>query len=143
MVPGLEEAQSVFRDLWFGSDIRSNKFLTNMIRLAENGKPVTFLDNPSLLNLDPPDHTRLRQLVAQGFVLKQMLSLEPRIESIVNRCLDSVDPVNGRFDFVTQLAKSLPAIVIAELLGLPETDLPQFQAMSEGLCITAIGNDER
>lgn len=144
MVLGFEEAQAVFRDPRFGSDIRSNKFLTNIIRLAADGKPVTFLDNPSLLNINPPDHTRLRKLVVKGFVQKQMLSLEPRIKSIVNRCLDSVDPVTGRFDIVTQLAKPLPAVVIAELLGLPETDLPQFQAMSEGLLgITAIGNDEQ
>lgn len=144
LVLGFEEAQAVFRDPRFGSDIRDNKFLTNMIRLAADGRPVTFLDNPSLLNLDPPDHTRLRKLVAQGFVQKLMLSLEPRIDAIVNRCLDALDPVTGQYDVVTQLAKPLPAIVIAELLGLPEEDLPRFQELSEGLLgITAIGDDEK
>lgn len=143
MVLGFEEAQALFKDQRFGSDIRKNKFLSSMLRFASDGRSVMFLDNPTLLNLDPPDHTRLRKLVAQGFLHKFVLSMEPRIASIVRQCLDEYDPASGQFDIVRQLAKPLPAIVIAELLGLPESDLPRFQKLSEELLgLTAIGNDE-
>ncbi len=144
MVLGFEEAQTVFRDQRFGSDIRKNKFLVSVLRLASDGRPVSFIDNPTLLNLDPPDHTRLRKLVSKGFLHKFILSLEPRIGAIVNQCLNSYEPESGQFDILTQLAKPLPAIVIAELLGLPATDLPRFQQLSEHLLgLTAIGNDEK
>lgn len=70
--------------------------------------------------------------------------MEPGIVSIVRRCLDEYDPASGQFDVVQQLAKPLPAIVIAELLGLPETDLSRFHKLSEDLLgLTAIGDDEK
>jgi cytochrome P450 len=57
--------------------------------------------------------------------------------------LDEYDPAGGQFDIVGQLAKPLPAIVIVKLLGLPESDLPRFQKLSEEvLDLTAIGNDQ-
>jgi cytochrome P450 len=95
-----------------------------------------------MINRDPPDHTRLRKLVQQGFLHKYIQSLEPRIESIVARCLDSYDSESGQFDILEQLARPLPAIVIAEMLGLPEKDMPMFQEMSGRLLgLTALGND--
>jgi pimeloyl-[acyl-carrier protein] synthase len=143
MVLGFDEAQEVFRDQRFGSDLRKNKFLSNAIRFASNGRKVALLDDPTMLNLDPPDHTRLRKLVSHGFLHKHILSLEPMIKDIVTRCLNDYDASTGKYDIVTQIAKPLPAIVIAELLGLPETDLPKFQKQSELLLgMSAIGDDE-
>lgn len=142
MVLGFEEVQTIFKDPRFGTDIRKNSFLSRMFRLGADGRTITFLDNPTMLNLDPPDHTRLRKLVSQGFLHKFILSLEPRIEAIVQQCLDDYDRASGQYDIVEQLAKPLPAIVIAELLGLPEDDLPRFQRLSDDLIgLTAFGND--
>ena len=143
VVLGFEEAQALFKDSRFGSDIRKNKFLSRMMRIAADGRKVSFLDDPTMLNLDPPDHTRLRKLAQQGFLHKYVMSMEPRIESIVQGCLDRYDPESGRYDIVEQLARPVPAIVIAEMLGLPEQDLDRFQDMSNRLLgLTAIGNDE-
>ncbi len=144
MVLGFDEAQEVFKDTSrFSSDLRKNKFLSRMIRIASDGRQNTFLDNPTMLQMDPPDHTRLRKLAQQGFLHKYILSLEPQIASIVKRCLDAHDPESDQFDIVTQLAKPLPAIVIGEMLGLPEEDLAEFQEMSNRLLgLTAIGDDE-
>lgn len=143
LVLGFDEVQAVFKDPRFGADMRKNRFVVNMLRLAADGKPVSYLDSPTMLNLDPPDHTRLRKLVRQGFVQKTILALEPRIEELVRQCLDSHDPSTGQFDVMQQLAQPLPVIVIAELLGLPEADLPMFHELSEGLIgLTALGNDE-
>ncbi len=143
MVLGFEEVQALFNDRRFGSDLRKNTFLTKTLRLAADGQQISFLDSPTMLNLDPPDHTRLRKLVSQGFVHKFIMSLEPRIEDIVDRCLDSYDTASGQFDIMEQLARPLPAIVIGELLGLPEADIPRFQELSSDLLgLTAIGNTE-
>jgi len=140
---GFEEVQSLFQDPRFGADMRKNGFVVNMLRMAAAGKPVSFLDSPTMLNLDPPDHTRLRKLVTKGFVQKTILALEPRIEFIIKNCLDSYDAASGQFDVMQQLAQPLPVIVIAELLGLPKKDLKRFQELSEDLLgLTALGNDE-
>lgn len=143
MVLGFEEAQQLFKDTRFSSDTRKNKFITRAMKTASPDGRVPFLDNPTLLQLDPPDHTRLRKLVNHGFNHKYILAMEPRIADIVNDCLDSCDVATGQFDIVQQLAKPLPAIVIAELLGLPSEDLQYFQDLSNRfLGVTAIGNDE-
>ncbi len=85
-----------------------------------------------MLNLDPPDHSRIRRLVSQGFMHKFIQSLEPRIRLIVDDCLRRADN-DATFDIVATLAKPLPAIVIAEMMGLPESDHARFQAWSEDL----------
>ncbi len=143
-VLGFDETQALLKDTRFSSDLRKNSFFTKMIKVAADGRPVTFIDNPTLVNLDQPDHTRLRKLAQQGFLHKYIQSLEPKIESIVEKCLDDYDSGTGRYDIVEQLAKPLPAIVIAQLLGLPEEDLERFQDMSARLLgISAIGNNEK
>jgi cytochrome P450 len=142
LVMGFEEVQALFLDPRFSSDIRTNKFISRVIKAAAGGRRVPLLDDPTMINRDPPDHTRLRKLVQQGFLHKYIQSLEPRIESIVARCLDSYDSESGQFDILEQLARPLPAIVIAEMLGLPEKDMPMFQEMSGRLLgLTALGND--
>jgi len=143
LVFGFEEAQALFLDTRFSSDVRTNKFISRLVRAAAGGGRVSLLDDPNMVNRDPPDHTRLRKLVQQGFLHKYVQSMEPRIASIVAKCLDSYDPQTGQFDILEQLARPLPAIVIAEMLGLPEKDLPRFQELSNRLLgLTALGNDE-
>ncbi len=83
-----------------------------------------------MLSLDPPDHTRLRKLVSRGFLYKFIQSLEPRIQVIVDGCFDKVGREPG-FDVIDCLAKPLPVIVIAEMMGLPDSDHKQFETWSE------------
>jgi cytochrome P450 len=84
---------------------------------------------PSLLFLDPPDHTRLRALVQQAFTPRALEALTPRIRQIAVNLLDRVsDPTS--FEVMETLARPLPMIVMAELLGVPTQDLAQFQAWS-------------
>ena len=133
MVLGFDAAQAIFKDPRFGSDMRRNKFLVRLLRAGANGQPVQPLDNPSMLTLDAPDHTRLRKLASRGFLNKYIQSLQPQIEAIVDRCLSGIDDGASSFDVIEQLAKPLPAIVIAEMLGLPEADREQFQAWSNDM----------
>jgi pimeloyl-[acyl-carrier protein] synthase len=144
MVLGFDAVQSAFTDPRFSSDMRNNQFLVNILRAAADGKKVHMLDEPSMLNLDAPDHSRLRKLVSHGFLRKYILSLEPNIKRIVDECLTGIDPDATQFDLMEVLAKPLPAIVIAELLGLPVSDREQFQIWSDELLgLTVIDDPEK
>jgi len=82
-----------------------------------------------LLDREPPDHTRIKALVMKAFSPQRVESLRPRIESIVNRLLDSADQA-GRMDLHHDLAEPLPVTVIAELLGVPDADRHKLRPWS-------------
>ncbi|MEJ2291970.1 MAG: cytochrome P450 [Deinococcales bacterium] len=82
---------------------------------------------PSMLFLDPPDHTRLRALVNKAFTPRVVHDLRPRIEGISASLLDDAAGQGG-MDVVQDFAFPLPAMVIAELLGVPTTDRERFKA---------------
>ncbi len=131
LVTGFEEVQQLMRSENMSNDLRSSKFMVRLVKSAVGSGRVPTIDNPSMLNQDPPDHTRLRRLVNEGFTHKFVQSLEPRIEAICTKLLDDVG--SREFDVVQALAKPLPAIVIAEMLGVPERDYEQFQRCSADL----------
>src|SRR5215469_2565425 len=78
-----------------------------------------------LLFLDPPDHTRLRGLVSKAFTPRLVEALRPRMIKLADELLDPVQEA-GQMDVISNLAYPLPAIVIAELLGVPPEDREQF-----------------
>lgn len=78
------------------------------------------VDPPSLLALDPPDHTRHRKLVARAFTARRVAALHDRIEQIAEDLLDTIESEGGGpFDLVDRYAARLPVAVIADLLGVP------------------------
>lgn len=79
--------------------------------------------------IDPPDHTRLRALVSSAFTPRMIRGLRPRIQAIVDELLDRVQAA-GQMDLIADFAFPLPAIVIAEMLGLPPGDREQFKQWS-------------
>ena len=85
------------------------------------------VSGPHVLALDPPDHTRLRKLVAPEFTARRVESLRPRIQRITDELLDAMLPA-GQGDLVDGLAFPLPIIVICELLGVPHADRDVFRA---------------
>ncbi len=92
-------------------------------------------DTHSMLMLDPPDHTRMRSLVSLAFTPKALEAWRPRIEAIVDRLLDEASP-SGQVDMLDALAVPLPTTVIAEMLGVPTDDLPQFKVWSDDVSRT-------
>ncbi|MEV7339523.1 cytochrome P450 [Streptomyces sp. NPDC093544] len=104
-------------------------------RLAKDGEKigVTFLDEELigkyLLVADPPQHTRLRALIAREFTMRRVETLRPRVQEITDELLDAMLP-RGRADLVESLAYPLPLTVICELLGVPEIDRAAFRALS-------------
>ncbi|MER5999719.1 cytochrome P450 [Nonomuraea angiospora] len=77
----------------------------------------------NMLFVDPPDHARLRRLVGKVFTAGRVQALRPRVEQISASLLDKVGP---EFDLLHDYAVPLPAMVIGELLGIPENDWPQL-----------------
>lgn len=75
----------------------------------------------TLMEFDPPDHTRLRRLVQPGFTPKVVATYESAFRSLVGHVLDDVLAM-GEFDFVTEIARELPIRMLCRLLGVPESD---------------------
>jgi cytochrome P450 len=74
-----------------------------------------------MIDMEPPDHTRLRRLVSAAFTPRTVESLRPRIEAIVETAIDGALAL-GEFDLIADLLELVPVAVIAELLGIPEAD---------------------
>ena len=83
----------------------------------------------SMLDRDPPDHTRLRRLVSKAFTPGAVQALRPRISGLVDGMLDAAQR-EGRVDLVDALAFPLPFAVIAEMLGTPPADHERIRALS-------------
>jgi cytochrome P450 len=86
----------------------------------------------SMLDRDPPDHTRLRRLVSQAFTPKRVENLMPAIESLVDDALDQMAD-EGTVNLIDALAFPLPFAVITEMLGMPETDVNRLRELSSVL----------
>ena len=83
--------------------------------------PFRRISQHSMFDKEPPDHTRLRSLVHKAFTPRRVENLRGQIEAIANDLLDAAQ-AKGSFDILEDVAVPLPVGVIAELLGVPETD---------------------
>ncbi len=70
---------------------------------------------------DPPEHTRVRSLVVKAFTLRRVEAMRPQIAAIAERLLDRLEGRRG-FELIGEIAHPLPAIVICEMLGVPEAE---------------------
>jgi cytochrome P450 len=88
----------------------------------------------TLLTMDAPDHTRLRRLVLKAFTPRVVERLRGQIQAVVDSLLDDATAQPGdQFDVMADLAAPLPAIVIAQLLGIPADDWATFKRWSDGI----------
>jgi len=87
------------------------------------------MDGLSMLDRDPPDHTRLRKLVSKAFTPRAIQALQPRIAELVDAMLDAAER-QGQVDVVEALAFPLPFAVIAEMLGTPSADQDRIRQLS-------------
>ena len=104
---------------------RWNDFTSHLgIRLEEMDAEETEARR-TLMELDPPDHTRLRRLVNRGFTRMTVESYEEPIRELTARILDEALAL-GEFDFVTEVARVLPMRMLGRLLGVPDDHAEQL-----------------
>ena len=118
------DVDAILRDhRYFGNDPRTGTLSSRQQAMLPPPDEFT------MLFLDPPDHTRLRALVNKAFTRKVVDDLEPRIRGILATLLDDIEDPAG-FDLMQAVARPLPVIVIAEMLGVPPQDRERFRFWS-------------
>lgn len=124
LVTRYADVLTVLKDERFGNDW-SPKMPWMLRHFA---RPIT----QSMLNRDPPDHGRLRNLVSKAFTPRRIEQMGQRIETVCEQLLDQVAP-GGRLELVRGYALPIPITIIAELLGVPTRDRLRFHAWSRSL----------
>lgn len=139
VVLGYDAARQALNDPRISKDM--------LAALAGNGNVVAEgLPGPAfsrhMLNVDPPDHTRLRRLVSRAFVPGRIAALEPAIRGIAGRLLDDLDAAgpDATVDLIEGYAYPLPFGVIGELLGIPAADRPRLHAWFQVLLSGWVGD---
>ncbi|WP_179380448.1 cytochrome P450 [Jannaschia marina] len=89
------------------------------------------VEDHSMLELEPPRHTRLRAQVLRAFTSRRVNALAPEIEALAHALVD--DFPEGPFDLLDAFARPLPVRVIARLLGVPEADAPHLLDWSNAM----------
>ena len=88
---------------------------------------------PSIIAMDPPEHTPLRKLAGQAFTPSVTRSLEPKIQDIINRLIDEIEARGKQFDFVADFAAYVPVSVTAELIGIDPSRRENFKVWTMDL----------
>lgn len=89
-----------------------------------------------ILAMDPPDHTRLRTLVAKAFTVHQVEKLRPSVRRLTHELLDELEAAGPPVDLVDRYALPIPVGVICRLLGVPVEDRPKFRVWSDAALST-------
>jgi len=121
------EASLVLRDKRFGKDYVERTIRRYGPKIME--EPVFRNFALTMLQQDPPDHTRLRGLVAKAFTARRVEDMRPRIQEIVDENLDRIIP-QGKMDLIEDFAYRLPVTVICDMLGIPAEHREMFHSGS-------------
>ncbi len=129
-----EDVHTVLRDPSTSVEVANATGPTNRGELLASLSPERAQrGTKAILNLDPPDHTRLRRLVSKAFTPRTVERLRPRVDALVDGLLDEAATAEGPVDLIAALAFPLPFAVISEMLGMPEGDTDQLREWSHTL----------
>ena len=123
VIPHFEDVNGLLRDRRFG------RTYLHLATHAEMGRPddhdytapFWHLIRNGILDMEPPDHTRVRRLVAKAFTPRRVEELRPTVQRLMDGLVGEVLGA-GEVDLISSVAEPLPVTVIAELLGIPEAD---------------------
>ncbi|MFJ4513123.1 cytochrome P450 [Streptomyces sp. NPDC088816] len=96
-------------------------------------EPFHVLNDHGMLDLEPPDHTRIRRLVAKAFTPRTVERLKPYVHDLAGELVAALVAAGGG-DLLADVAEPLPVAVIAEMLGIPESDRAQLRPWSADIC---------
>ncbi len=123
------EASLVLRDKRFGKEYVERTIRRYGPKAME--EPVFRGFALTMLQQDPPDHTRLRGLVVKAFTARRVDDMRPRIQAIVDENLDRIIP-QGKMDLIEDFAFRLPVTVICDMLGIPDEHREMFYTGARG-----------
>ncbi len=96
-------------------------------------EPFHTLNDHGMLDLEPPDHTRIRRLVSKAFTPRTVERLAPYVQRLAGELVAGLVEAGGG-DLLTDVAEPLPVAVIAEMLGIPESDRAPLRPWSADIC---------
>jgi len=131
-VAGYDQVNGLLRDRRFG---RENRWGAPLNPAEGRGHLADFdrIESGSLLEREPPAHTRLRTLVNRAFVSRSVERLRPRISALANELVDAL-PADQPFDLLPSFATPIPLTIICELLGVPVNHANDLLAWSHAMC---------
>src|SRR5262245_35388871 len=117
--------------------IRDHELFSSETARADRGESVS----ESLISKDPPDHTRLRQLVTGPFRPAAIAAMDPGIRAVAEKLVDELVVANrdGNAELVDQLAVPLPVIAIANMMGIPPDRHKDFRRWSDAAIAALTG----
>ena len=129
-----EDVNVLLRDRRFGRQILhvATRGELGLAEIPARLKPFYDFEKHSLLELEPPVHTRLRGLVSRAFLSRQVERLRPKIGKLSNSLIDGFEG-QGEIDLLAAYATPIPVIVICELLGVPTGMADQFLKWSHDM----------
>lgn len=136
-----EDAKAALTDPRLSNNPRVGEEAYRQSPVADALYERTIAGPTHMLAEDPPEHTRLRRMVAAEFTTRRVAPLGPRIREIAEELID-VFAGKGEVDLVPDFADPLPALVIAELLGVPREDWPRFRRWSSEI-VRPASDDEQ
>lgn len=122
-----ELCRTILRDNRFGTRAAEGFDIPRpLVRIARRAAlPPNPMEPPSMLVIDPPEHSRMRRPVASAFTPRAIARLQDRVESITEELLDGL-PAGRETDLVTGFAAQVPIAIISRMLGFPEEARDQF-----------------
>ncbi len=136
LVPWYEDVDRLLRDRRFG---RTYHHLASDQEMGRPSAPASHapfwhLIRNGILDMEPPDHTRVRALVAKAFTPRMVDRLRPHVQAIVDGLIGDIEGA-GEVDLISRVAEPLPVTVIAELLGVPHGDRHLLRPWSADICL--------
>lgn len=124
---GFDAVNAILRDRRFGREITHimTREEAGLPPIADHVKPFYDFETNSMLEREPPVHTRLRRLVNRAFVSRRIEALAPDIEKLCHELIEAF-PRNGAFDLLKTYCEIIPVFVIADMLGVPREMSPQL-----------------
>ncbi|MEV6835846.1 cytochrome P450 [Streptomyces sp. NPDC051133] len=135
LVPHHADVSALLRDRRLGRTYRHRFTHEEFGRAAPPAEhePFHTLNDHGMLDLEPPDHTRIRRLVSKAFTPRTVERLRPYVHGLARDLVAGLVREGGG-DLLTDVAEPLPVAVIAEMLGIPEGDRGQLRPWSADIC---------
>lgn len=135
LVPHHADVSALLRDRRLGRTYRHRFTHEDFGRTAPppEHEPFHTLNDHGMLDLEPPDHTRIRRLVSKAFTPRTVERLGPYVHALAGDLASRLAEAGGG-DLLTDVAEPLPVAVIAEMLGIPEADRAPLRPWSADIC---------